>query len=152
MNIPSPQFNMSTTHRAHSQPQPVIASHSQWRGGHPLVCLFVYVGVYVCLSVIGRSAVYLSGCVCLFISIYVCIILSICVCMHLSIRLRLYICRLRLSICLRLSVASIGVCLPLPLGLSGPGLFVSLPVCRSVGNHSACLSVQWPVCLWPVCL
>ena len=47
-----------------------------------------------------------------------------------------------LSICMRLSIASICVCLPLPLCLSGPVcLSVGLPVYRSVGNHSVCLSV-----------
>ena len=53
----------------------------------------VYVCVYVCLSMIGRSAVCLSVCVCLFVSMCVCICdLSIFVCLCLSNHLRLSVC------------------------------------------------------------
>ena len=110
---------------------------------------------------IGRSAVCLSVCVCLFVSICVCICLSASVCVCLSISLRLSICCLRLSICLRL----LSICLPVCVCLLHLSASVCLCLCvylarsvcrsvylsigRSVITRYVCL---WPVCLWPVCL
>ena len=65
---------------------------------------------------------------------------SICLLIVLSICLRLL--STCLSVCVCLSHQSICVCLTLPLCLPGRVcLSVGLPVYRSVGNHSVCLSV-----------
>jgi len=122
----------------------------------------MWLTVYLCLC--------LCLCLCLSVSdrpiggLPVCLRLSICIYMRLhlcSVYLRLFVSVypfasiylliafvylsasiIYLSICMHLSIASICVCLPLPLCLSGPVcLSVGLPVYRSVGNHSVCLSV-----------